>query len=327
LNTRFEIIKILSEHPGDAVSGKYLGEVLGISRSAVWRHIKVLRREGYLIHSRTNSGYSLDSDPDILCEAGIVEHLKTKRLGRKLDVYKSIDSTNSFAKNLALIGGADGQTIIADSQQSGRGRLDRSFYSPAGNGIYMSVIIRPKFVAEQSLLITSAAAVAVTDALLEVAGLSTRIKWVNDILSAGSEDAPPRKICGILTEAALNLETSGLDYAVIGIGVNVNNTTFPLELKSTVTSVFLETKTYNSRNFIAASILNHLEERLDSIGDGGFMEDYRVRSIVIGKQVKVTNGNSVYKASVTGIDEYGRLILTDSYGQKSTLSAGSITLL
>jgi BirA family biotin operon repressor/biotin-[acetyl-CoA-carboxylase] ligase len=242
-----------------------------------------------------------------------------------MDIYKTIDSTNTFAKNLALLGGADGQTVIADSQHAGRGRQDHSFFSPAGNSIYMSVIIRPKLVAEQSLLITSAAAVAVTDALLEVAGLETRIKWVNDILTRDKKD--PRKLCGILTEAALSLETAGLDYAVIGIGVNINNTTFPTELKNVVTSVFLETKEYNSRNHIAAAILNHLEKRLDSIENGGFMEDYRARSVVIGKNVKVTNGNSVYKAKVEGIDDYGRLILTDSYGQTSTLSAGSITIL
>jgi BirA family biotin operon repressor/biotin-[acetyl-CoA-carboxylase] ligase len=326
LSVRLKIIEILSENPGTVVSGKYLGEVLGISRSAVWRHIKVLRKEGYLIHSRTNSGYSIAAAPDILTDAGITGYLTTKRIGRKLDVYKSIDSTNSFAKNLAILGSPDGKTIIADTQTGGRGRFDRVYYSPAGNGIYMSVIIRPHFNVDRSLLITSAAAVAVTDALLSLSGLETRIKWVNDILS-DQNGGVPRKLCGILAEASMGLETSGLDYAVIGIGINVNNTSFPPDLRKTATSVYIETKQYYSRNQLAAEILNNLEKRIDSIETGGFMDDYRTRSIVIGKRIRVTNGNSVYKSTVSGIDEYGRLILTDEDGQTSTLSSGSISLI
>jgi BirA family biotin operon repressor/biotin-[acetyl-CoA-carboxylase] ligase len=327
LSARLKIIEILSEHPGDVVSGKFLGDALGISRSAVWRHIKVLRKEGYLIHSRTNSGYSISSAPDILTDGGITGLLKTKSLGRKLDVYKTIDSTNSFAKNLAVLGAPHGKTIIADTQTGGRGRFGHTYYSPAGNSIYLSVVIRPQFLAEESLLITSAAAVAVCDTLMEVAGLDSRIKWVNDVFSVGNSSSPPRKLCGILAEASFNMETGGLDHAVIGIGININNTSFPPELRGIASSVYLETKRFQSRNLIAAEILNNLEKRLDTIKSGGFMDDYRARSMVIGKRIKVTNGNSIYSASVDDIDDCGRLLLTDKFGKKSTLASGSIMLL
>ncbi|MDR0903255.1 MAG: biotin--[acetyl-CoA-carboxylase] ligase [Ruminococcus sp.] len=322
MNPREEILRILTAHRGETVTGNDLGDALGISRSAVWRHVKVLRAKGYQIYSRTNSGYCLEGKQDILSAADIIPKLSGS-LGRDIDIYKTIDSTNTFAKSLAVLGAKHGKTIIADSQGIGRGQTGHDFYSPAGSSIYMSVIIRPKFLAEDTMLITTATAVAVTDAISEVCGINTGIKWVNDIYTKGTS----RKLCGILAEASFGMETSQIEYTVIGIGVNVNNTSFPTELKNTATSLYLETGRFFDRNLLIAKILDALDRRIAQIPSAAFLEEYRRLSILIGKKVNVTHGNRTFTAKVLEIDSLGRLVVKPENAPVSVLSSGSVALI
>lgn len=314
------VLAVLEENKGKSVSGSEIARSVGMTRSAVWKAVKMLREEGYSICAVTNKGYCLSEENDFLSEQSIVPNLHTKALGKKIDVFKTIDSTNNFAKSLAQLGAEHGTTVISEVQTQGKGRMGRSFYSPLGMGIYMSVILRPKLSVEHSLLITSCAAVAVAEAIERVSGVECKIKWVNDIY------AGDKKLCGILTEASVNVEQGGLEYAIVGMGINVQNVTFPKNVADIATSIKLETGENISRSLLAAEVLNCLEEKLENITDKSFIEEYRRRSNLIGKRITVTQGDNVYEASCTGIDEYGRLLIKLDNGEDKALSSGTIRL-
>jgi BirA family biotin operon repressor/biotin-[acetyl-CoA-carboxylase] ligase len=315
-----KVLAVLEENKGKSVSGSEIAKSVGMTRSAVWKAVRVLREEGYSICAVTNKGYCLSEENDLVSEQSIIPHLRTKLIGRRMDVFKTIDSTNNFAKSLAQLGAPHGSTIISELQTQGRGRMGRDFYAPQGMGIYMSVILRPNLSVDQSLLITSCAAVAVADAIEKVTGIECKIKWVNDIY------AGDKKICGILTEAAVNVEQGGLDYAIVGIGVNVQNTAFPTDIADIATSIKLETDANISRSLLTAEILNCLEERFDTIKDKEFIEEYRSRSNLIGKRIEVTHGNEVTKMLCTGIDECGRLVAVLDNGEERALSSGTVRI-
>lgn len=314
------VLAVLEENKGKSVSGSEIARSVGMTRSAVWKAVKLLREEGYSICAVTNKGYCLSEENDFLSEQSIVPNLRTKALGKKIDVFKTIDSTNNFAKSLAQLGAEHGTTVISEAQTQGKGRMGRTFYSPLGMGIYMSIILRPKLSVEHSLLVTSCAAVAVAEAIERVSGVECKIKWVNDIY------AGDKKLCGILTEASVNVEQGGLEYAIVGIGINVQNVTFPKAVADIATSIRLETGENVSRSLLAAEVLNCLEEKLDNITDKSFIEEYRRRSNLMGKRITVTQGENVYEAVCTGIDEYGRLLIKLDNGENKALSSGTIRL-
>ena len=194
--------------------------------------------------------------------------------------------------------------------------MNHSFYSPGNSGLYMSIILRPKLSVEYSLMITSCVAVAVAEAIEKVTGLKTEIKWVNDIYVNG------KKLCGILTEAAIDIENGGLDYAIPGIGVNVSNDSFPKELENIATSIYLETGKIFSRSLLIAEILNCLEVRLEQITDKGFIDEYRRRSNLIGHRISIKKNDVTEYAQCTGIDEFGRLLVTTDSGEEKQLNSG-----
>ncbi len=316
-----KVLAVLEENKGKSVSGSEIARSVGMTRSAVWKAVKALREEGYSICAVTNRGYCLSEESDFLSEQSIVPNLRTKALGRKIDVFKTIDSTNNFAKSLAQLGAVHGTTVVSEVQTQGKGRMGRDFYSPMGMGIYMSVIIRPKLSVEQSLLITSCAAVAVADAVEKVAGIDCKIKWVNDIYAGG------KKLCGILTEASVDVEQGGLEYAIVGIGLNVQNMTFPEGIADIATSVRLETDKPVSRSVLTAEILNCLEERLETIRDKSFLDEYRRRSNVIGRRIEVTHGDVSESMECLGIDEAGRLLVRLDSGEEKALNSGTVRII
>ena len=315
------VLAVLEENKGKSVSGSEIARSVGMTRSAVWKAVKALREEGYSIYAVTNRGYCLSEESDFLSEQSIVPNLRTKALGRKLDVFKTIDSTNNFAKSLAQLGAVHGTTVIAEVQTQGKGRMGRSFYAPLGMGIYMSIVLRPELSVEHSLLITSCAAVAVAEAIEKVAGIDCKIKWVNDIY------AGKKKLCGILTEAAVNVEQGGLEYAIVGIGVNVQNVTFPKGISDIATSIRMETEESVSRSVLAAEILNCFEERLETIKDKSFIEEYRRRSNLIGKRIEVTHNEVSEMMECIGIDEIGRLLVRTDSGEEKALMSGTVRLI
>ena len=315
------VLAVLEENKGKSVSGSEIARSVGMTRSAVWKAVKILREEGYSICAVTNKGYCLTEENDLLSEQSIIPNLRTKELGRKIDVFKTIDSTNNFAKSLAQLGAPHGTTVVSEVQTQGKGRMGRSFYSPLGMGVYMSVILRPKLSVEHSLLITSCAAVAVAEAIEKVAKIDCKIKWVNDIYVG------QKKICGILTEASVDVEQGGLEYAIVGIGLNVQNVNFPKNLGNIATSVKLETNESVSRSEIAAEILNCLEERFETIKDKSFIDEYRLRSNIIGKRIEVTQNEKAVQMDCLGIDEYGKLLVKLDSGEEKALSSGTVRLL
>lgn len=320
MSLKDKVLGILEDNRGKSVSGNKIAASLGMTRSAIWKAVKQLREEGYTITAVTNRGYCLTSENDILNEPSINSYLTTSALGRKMDIFKTVDSTNSFAKSLAQLGTGHGHTVIAEQQTAGKGRQGKKFHSPVNQGLYMSVIVRPKLSLDHALLITACAAVSVAKAIELVSGLDCKIKWVNDIYVGG------KKICGILTEASVGIEQSGLDYAVIGIGVNVSNTLFPKELETVATSIRAETDKSVSRSRLAAEILNSLEYHMARITGEELMDEYRRRSMLIGKRIAILREETPEQVSCTGVDNMGRLLVRHDDGSEEALSSGSVLM-
>ena len=303
----------------ETISGEWLARELGVSRNAVWKVMNQLRRSGYQIEAVTNRGYRLVSAPDTLSETEIRRWLSTKEIGRELEIHEQLDSTNNRAKTLAAAGAPHGLTVIADSQTGGRGRMGRSFYSPVHSGVYLTCVLRPDCAPEKAGLLTSLAAVAAARAVEKVSKAEVRIKWVNDLYIG------EKKICGILSEAGLGMEAGRLEYAVVGIGINVKQMKFPPELRDIATSVGNETGKEADRNRLIAGILNELEMLYGDLETGRFLEESRKRSNVIGRDVTVIEGGRTYSAHALDIDDQGRLVIETGAG-RTCLNYGEVSL-
>ncbi|MBQ8297925.1 MAG: biotin--[Ruminococcus sp.] len=322
MNVKTSVLSALAQSGESFISGTRLADSANVSRNAVWKAVKALEAEGFLIDAVSNKGYRISPDNNKLCPELISAKLRTSCLGRKLSVLGETDSTNNYAKKLASAGAVHGMAVIADSQTSGRGRLGRGFFSPPGTGLYMSVIIRPDFGIETAQLITSCAACAAAEAAEALCGHETAIKWVNDLYMNG------RKICGILTEASLSLETKSLDYAVIGIGINVLSIRDIMgsELVGIASSIEDETGVRVSRNALCAELLNRLERRLADIGSRSFLGDYRRRELLTGNTITANAGGEALTGKAVGIDENAALILELPDGSRRILSSGEANL-
>ncbi len=297
---------------GDFVSGEEIASSLGVSRNAVWKAVQSLRNDGFIIDSVTSKGYRISPDNNKLSPELI-------QYNGKIIVLDETDSTNNYAKNLASQGAESGTVVIAESQNSGRGRLDRTFVSPKEKGLYMSIIIRPDFSLEFSPLITSAVSVAVAESVEQLADCHTQIKWVNDVYINN------RKICGILTEASLGLEYNSLDYAVIGIGINVLSHDFG-ELNSTVTSVQQETGKKISRNKLCETVLDNISLRISGITEKAHLNEYRRREMLTGNMISANIGSEKINGKALGIDDNANLIVQTDSGIR-TLVSGEANLL
>ena len=325
-NVKEKTLKMFEERRGTAVSGEQLAAGLGVSRAAVWKAVESLRKEGYDIAATTNRGYTLSTDSDILSAQGIVPFLDSGMFpngGKNIFVYKELESTNETAKQKAFKGAAHGTVILAEGQTGGKGRLGRSFFSPAGTGLYMSLIIKPDFASGKSLLITTAASVAVCRAIKKTCGIDTQIKWVNDILFEG------RKVCGILTEAISSFESGQIEAAIVGIGINCNTkiADMPEEIRETAGTL----PTAVLRNRLAAEIINEFMLILSSFSENSYpeyMDEYRRRSIVLRKDINVYNGATGEYAEAKAIDisNDGGLIVIYRDGRKETLNSGEISI-
>ena len=305
------------------ISGAALAANLGLSRNAVWKAIEQLREEGYEIEAKTRQGYRLISCENQLVEPMILQELFPIR-DYRLKIYKEVDSTNEEAKKLAREGEVENLVVLAESQTAGKGRRGRSFYSQGPEGLYMSLLLRPKMPFQDALKITTMTAVAVSRAIEKNCNAEVGIKWVNDLFIHG------KKVCGILTEAGIDFETGDLDYAVVGIGVNVLKCTFPEELKGIVTTLEDESKEQVSRNKLAADILKEIRGLYRELGvaEGGvpsYHEEYVKRSIVLGKEIMVHSGGQTYPARAVAIDENIGLVVETPEGRK-TLDSGEVSV-
>lgn len=320
MSVRERLLPLLREH-GDYLSGEEAARLLGVSRNAVWKAVSALKEDGYQIEAVTNRGYKLIDSGDVLSAAEIEKHLGALSERLNIEVKSTVTSTNILMKEKAASGAPEGTVLAATEQTAGRGRFTRRFFSPSDSGVYFSVLLRPKLSAENAALITTAAAVAVAEAAEELCGRKTGIKWVNDVLIEG------RKICGILTEASLNLESGELDYAILGIGLNVYEPVggFPQEIANIAGSIFKERGT-GLRSKITAAVLERFFKYYDSLGERLFLKSYRERCIVIGKQITVLSGSGSRPALALGVDDNCRLIVKYPDGSEDCLSSGEISV-
>lgn len=320
MSTKTDLLKLLDDNLGEYVSGQKIAEQLGISRAAINKAAESLRKSGYNIESRTRVGYKLTNKVNLLTSEGINAYIEEPCT---LKVFDAIDSTNTYAKTLDL---ADGPVaIVADSQKTGRGRLGRSFESPSGSGIYLSIAFRPDFDLDEALFITMAAAVATSAAIEEVAGISTRIKWVNDLYYRD------RKVCGILTEAISNFETGKIEGIIIGVGINC----FPADFSEEVsrTAGFLsEEKDSFSRSQLAAKVIDNIIRITKDFRNRRFLAEYKRKCFILGKNILVHNlgSDESIKAKALDIDDNGGLVVEYMEGRHMreiyTLTSGEISV-
>ena len=320
MSTRDDVLAALMEAGDCAISGERLARKLGISRNSVWKAIGQLREDGYEIEAVTNRGYRLLSSPDRISAPEIARWLTQDAIGRPMEVHGVLDSTNIRAKLLAAQGAPHGYLVAADSQETGRGRFGRQFFSPPHSGIYITYVLRPKLPAERAVMITSMAAVAVARAIEALCDVDVKIKWVNDLY------INDRKTCGILCEASMDFESGQLEYVALGIGVNVAKQEFPEELRDIATSIGNECGENISRSRLIAEISNQIAALYGQLETGEFMQESRARSNVIGRDVTVIRGDARFEAHAVDIDNQGRLVIRTPDGAISKVGAGEISL-
>ena len=306
----------------DFISGQEISKELHMTRAAIWKYINILREDGYNIESVPSKGYRLVSLPDILSYEEIKEYLKTDFMGRSIYYFNSIDSTNKKAKEIAL-DEKEGTVLIAEEQTAGKGRMGRSWVSPKGKGIWMSLILKPTMEPMKVPKLTLIGAAAVYKAL-ENMGIKAQIKWPNDVLIDG------KKICGILTE--MSGELNMVNYVIMGIGINVNldEGDFPEELKDKATSLKISTGKEINRKELTANILNEFEKLYISFKEKDQMNEVlkicRENSILLGEEVKIIRGNDVRIGKAIDINENGELLIKFEGDKVESIIAGEVSL-
>lgn len=316
-----QVRRLFEQNRGSFISGEEIAGQLSVSRNAVWKAVKSLQSEGYNISAVTNKGYCLSAQTDILSQTGIVQYLQEDMRWLNITVLKEVTSTNTYLKELTASGAAEGSVVVSEQQTAGRGRLGRAFYSPDRTGLYMSLLLRPAMTAFDSVLLTTAAAVCVAEAIEIVSDKQAQIKWVNDIFIEG------KKVSGILTEASFGMESGRLDYVIVGIGINVfaPGGGFPEEIGNIATAV-LEQEQPNIRNRLAAEVLNRLLRRYQNLSDLEYVEEYKKRCFVLGREITVIEPNRQYRATAVDLDDRCRLKIRTEDGAESLLSSGEISI-
>lgn len=310
-----DVAALLEQRRGTAVSGQELADRLGVSRAAVWKAVKQLQQEGYRISAGTNRGYILEQETDVLTEAGIRLNLPEKYRDVPVEVFRTVESTNTSAKAAALRGMPHGTIIAADGQTAGRGRFGKSFYSPAGTGLYMSVILKPHKPLSDCTYITMAAAVALTESVEHICGIVPGIKWVNDIICRG------RKIAGILTEAISDFESGMAETVIVGMGINISTSDFPEEIAGLAGSLGV----FAERSRLCADIAAGLLDYAESSDRTSLLEKYRERSILPGREITFLQNGETRRGRALNIDDNGCLVVETSDGTE-ILRAGVVSV-
>jgi BirA family biotin operon repressor/biotin-[acetyl-CoA-carboxylase] ligase len=318
---REKILKLLrSSHPG-FISGEALAKICGISRTMVWKHIKSLEREGFVIEAVPSRGYKITTQPDILRKADIKQGLRTRVMGKETHLLPEITSTNTLAMQMAANGVPEGTVVIAEVQSGGKGRLGRKWISPKGN-LYLSVVLRPNIPIHKAPLITLMGAVAVATAIRTTCGLSANIKWPNDVLVGN------KKVSGLLTE--MSAEQDRIRHIVLGIGVDVNMemNELPYEIRSLTTTLAAEAGTKINRTTLFQQILRELEIAYTKFltHDEDVLEEWKQLNVTIGNRVTVSGGDTVLDGLAQGVDSEGRLIIGLDNGTVRTIAAGDVSI-
>ena len=328
MTTKEAVLLYLQEHAGEPISGEKMALALNKSRTSIWKAIQSLKKEGYAIDSSTNKGYTLSENNDVLSEQQINQELIQQHhpIDWVIQTMESTTSTNDLAKLYANQNSTTPAIFISEEQTAGRGRLGRKFVSPAKTGLYISLCLFPTIALEDLSLITCATAVACVETLEELTGKSLNIKWVNDLFYQD------KKVGGILTEVISDFESQQVQSLIVGMGINLIEATdnFPEELHSIVGSIFPSLREYKehafNRNHFITTFLEKWTFYYENLSKRDFINSYRKHSNVIGKAVKVIEGNHVYHAFAKDIDENGRLIIEKEDKSLHALSYGEVSI-
>lgn len=344
MTTRQKVFDLLTKNKGSYVSGEKLAQECGVSRAAIWKAVKAIRDDGFVIEGSNNNGYTLagEQTTDVLSQAVLEYTLKQtypEFAGSHIECFETIDSTNTYAKKLVAQDATKYHqaVIVAESQTAGRGRIGRSFESPAGTGVYLSLIITPHGGITQPAVITASAAVAVCRAIKKLFGVQPAIKWINDIYV--QNDGLLKKAVGILTEGITNFETGQIESAVIGIGVNIKpNAKIKKSAAKDIAGFLTEAPriddgaegatTPSRARFIleiAGQVFKILQEPLANV-----ISEYKSMMFLVGKTLTVYpligDDKTAYEAKAIDVDENAGLVVEMKDGTKKLLSSGEVTL-
>ncbi len=315
-----EILKMLRETEG-YVSGQELCNKFGVSRTAVWKAINQLKENGYEIEAVQNKGYHLLSAPDVMDKTELESIHATEWAGCEIYYFDNIDSTNTKAKELAEEGHPNGTLVVADRQTAGKGRRGRSWESPSGIGIFMTLMLKPEINPNNASMLTLVTAMATTRAIRRVTGVPAMIKWPNDIVMNG------KKVCGILTEMSAQFDY--INHIVIGIGINVHNEEFPEEIAQTASSLFLECGQHIHRASLIEAFLEEFEdvyaEYLKTEDMEGLQKEYDTMLVNRGRQVHVLDPKEPFEGKAMGITKKGELIV-DTWESRKLVSSGEVSV-
>lgn len=316
-----EVLRMLKE-ADEYLSGQEICEKFNVSRTAVWKVIKQLEAEGYEIEAIRNKGYRLKMAGDILSRAELESTMKTEWAGRNVLYFDETDSTNTEAKKAAEAGAPHGTLAVADYQSMGKGRRGRSWTSPHGVGIWMSIMIRPNLHPSCASMLTLVAALAVADGIKKVCRLDSKIKWPNDIVVNG------KKVCGILTEMSTELDC--INYVVTGIGINANTDEFPEDIRDVATSLLLETGERVKRSQLIAAVMEAFEQYygrfMENENMSGLLEEYNSLLANRDNMVRVLAPGSEYTGTALGIDETGELLVRMESGELRRVLSGEVSV-
>ncbi len=316
-----EILRLLKES-GGYVSGQQLCGRFKVSRTAVWKMIEQLKKEGYEIEAVRNKGYRLVDSPDVLSRAEILSLTDTLWAAREVVCFAETDSTNIQARAYGEKGSAHGTLFVAEKQNAGKGRRGRGWESPAGLSIYMSILLRPDILPQHAPMLTLVMAVSAAEGIREAAGQEVQIKWPNDIV------LNKKKLCGILTE--MSTEIDYINYVVIGVGINVNQEEFPEELRDKATSLRIETGRSVKRAGIIAAVMERFEKNYEIFAEtqdlSGLQEIYHSFLANVDCDVRVLEPGNEYNAHALGINERGELIVRTEDGERKNVFAGEVSV-
>lgn len=318
------ILNELKKNKGKYISGEKLSKKIGVTRTSVWKNIKKLKEEGYIIESSTNKGYTLIESPDALYPNEIKGLINTKLIGREIIFVESVDSTNNYAKKMAEEKFQDGTVIIAEEQTNGRGRLGREWISPMGKGIWMTIMLKPRIKPEQAAQITLIAAFAVAKGIKNICNIDTMIKWPNDVVVNG------KKVCGILTE--MGAEIDRINYLIVGIGINAN--TDELDFLNSglnvATSLKIQKGEEINRKLLISDIIKKFEELYMSFilreSIEHIINDYKKVSATLGKEVRLLTREGEFRGIALDINNRGYLIVQMDNGEIKEISSGEVSV-
>ncbi len=321
---KMDVRNLLESAGGRFLSGEEMAQALGITRAAVWKQVKRLREAGYGIEAVTNQGYRLVDKPDTLDREELLACLADHPWRDQITVVESVDSTNNLAKREALKGAPHGSVYLADEQTGGRGRPGRSFASPRGLGLYLSVLLRPACLPTQVGHVTAMTAVAGCNAVEQTCGIRPAIKWTNDLLLG------ERKLSGILTEMGAEWESGTLESLVIGIGINCNHLEddFPQDTRSKAISLRQHLGHKVNRCSLAAALIWELYRLSEGIltAKPQWLSQYTKDCITIGRQIRIIRGETTRYAEATGLDESGALLVRYDDGTSGVVFAGEVSV-